>query len=428
MAGVRDPLPIGSQIGEFVVVRVLGAGGFGVTYEAHERRLDRKVAIKEYFPEDCAVRAEGGTVEASSSSREVTARFRDGRAKFLAEARTLARIDHPNVVKVITFLEANETAYIVMEFVSGTPLADQINAEGPFDEDRTFTTLMPLLDAVEAIHGVGLIHRDIKPDNILIKNPGIPVLIDFGTAKLQTTDRSKTLNPVLTPGYAPIEQYSATAEQGPWTDVYALAAVAYTCMTGLTPPDAFDRVPDDGLLPFDRDLRVRMSRSFADSLAWGLAPFAQDRPQSIGEWRDALLGRKVPRIRSNSRRSAQAQRPGANPGGNSGHSSARPAIVTPGARADAAKGRIGLYAFIASGAIAAALAATFLPSDVVNQASQFIAAQFVQLSPAEIVEDDNDFQTAQAIGVSEAFLVYLKRHPYGRHRHEAKQAAQNPQS
>ena len=276
-------LPPGCRIAEYEIVRVLGAGGFGITYLAFDHQLDGPVALKEYFPTDAATRVDGATVEASSASREV---FAWGFDRFMAEARAIHRFRHPNVVRAHRYLEANGTAYIVMEYVEGESLKAILDRRGRLPADEWRPWLEALVDGLAHVHGHGYLHRDIKPANIVVRaEDGEPVLIDFGSARVQHRDRTHTQ--VLTAGYAPIEQYSTGATQGPPADIYALAAVSYRVLTGGAAPSAPDRVLSDDYEPL-ADRVLDADAGWLAALDRGLAVRPEDRPPDVNAWSTAL--------------------------------------------------------------------------------------------------------------------------------------------
>ena len=232
--GGDGALPAGALCGEFEVVRVLGVGGFGVTYLARDTKLRRPVAVKEYFPGAWAARREAGAVGPRSSGH--AADYRWGLARFLEEARMLARFDHRHIVRVHQVFEARGTAYLVTDYVEGRSMAAEMEAEVALPEARVRALLGAVADGLAEVHGAGLLHRDVKPSNVMLRADGMPVLIDFGAARQAFGRHSGSVAAVLTPGYAPIEQYvtegGAADRQGPWTDVYALGAVAYAALSG----------------------------------------------------------------------------------------------------------------------------------------------------------------------------------------------------
>jgi len=279
-------LATGRTIGRYEVVSVLGQGGFGITYRARDAQLGREVAIKEYLPLALAVRQDGITVLPRSTTAAQD--FAWGRDRFVAEGRTLASLQNaPGIVRVFDFLEANGTAYIVMQLVQGETLENRMKSAGnmgPADIDRI---LWPLLDGLEQVHNAGFLHRDIKPANILLDAAGNPTLIDFGASRAAMADRSTALTAVFTPGYAAGEQMTS-AKQGPWTDIYGLSATLYHAITGRVPPSAFDRMLDDAYEPLGRMTLPGFARGLLAGLDAGLAVRASDRPQTVAGWRPIL--------------------------------------------------------------------------------------------------------------------------------------------
>ena len=232
----KQALPSGFDLEAFRLLEVLGVGGFGVTYLAHDPKLDRRVAIKEYLPNEFAVR-EGTTVlPKSRSDRED---FAWGLARFLDEARTLARFRHPNLVRVVEYFEANRTAYIVMDYEDGEPLDRLLDRHGALLEAQLKRVLLPVVEGLEQVHAAGYLHRDIKPSNVFVRRADeSPVLLDFGAARQALGRKSKSLTAVASAGYSPPEQYESEGEQGSWTDVYALSALCYRAITGDVPIEA----------------------------------------------------------------------------------------------------------------------------------------------------------------------------------------------
>jgi len=231
----------GTALSDYRIERVLGVGGFGITYLARDNQLRKAYAIKEYLPNEFALRSGGSTVLPKSSSDKVD--FDWGMARFLDEARTLATFDHPNLNAVHRFFEANGTAYMVLVYEKGETLAQRLKRTKTLPESDLRILLNALLSGLGVIHQGGFVHRDIKPSNIIIREDGTPVLLDFGAARAAIGQRSKSITTILTPGYAPVEQYDQTAEDvGPWTDIYALGMVAYRCVTGFSDYQLMDAI------------------------------------------------------------------------------------------------------------------------------------------------------------------------------------------
>jgi len=279
----------GTQLHEYRIERVLGHGGFGITYLARDINLDKRVAIKEFLPNDIATRGAHNTVTVrSEESRDA---FRWGLENFIKEARVLGKFSHPSLIPIHRFFEANNTAYFVMEFAEGVTLASLLKHEGKLDEARLLGILRPILDGLEEVHAREVLHRDIKPDNIILRQGTAPVLIDFGAARQNLTSMTRSIMSVLTAGYAPIEQYATGGNQGPWTDLYAIGAVAYRAISGNKPTDAINRIRHDPLEPASRVGEGRYGKHVLAAIDWALAVEPEDRPASVAQFREALEGR-----------------------------------------------------------------------------------------------------------------------------------------
>jgi serine/threonine protein kinase len=280
-----NALPAGFALQEYRIEKVLGVGGFGLTYLALDGNLNLKVALKEFLPDDVAAR--GADHSIGPRSPDSAASFGWGKQRFLDESRTLASFRHPNIVRVMRFFEGNGTAYMVMEFVEGAALPDWIRTRRPLSEALATSLIAPLLDGLQVVHKSGYLHRDIKPGNIYMREDGTPVLIDFGSAR----QRASELTAIVSPGYAPFEQYQTQGNQGPWSDLYALGGVLYWLVTGQRPHEALARIRADtmpsALQTGDRNL---YRPAFLAAIDWALAPAEEQRPQSVAEWREALLG------------------------------------------------------------------------------------------------------------------------------------------
>ena len=284
-----NALPQGYRVLEYELVRVLGFGGFGMTYLGYDHHLDKAVAIKEYLPSEIAVRTSDNSVAPQASTFRED--FEWGLERFLDEARTLARFQHPNIVQVSRFFEAHGTAYIVMEYAEGETLAERLARQGTLSEAELLAMVLPLLDGLAAVHEANFLHRDIKPGNIILRDAdGSPVLLDFGSARQAIGAKSRSVTTVVTPGYAPIEQYSVRGNQGPWTDLYALGGVCYRALTSQVPDDATDRVRRDPLVPIGQVCGGRVSAATLGAIEWALQVDEEERPQSVAAWREALAG------------------------------------------------------------------------------------------------------------------------------------------
>lgn len=286
----RNALPVGARVLWYRIERVLGQGAFGITYLAHDDNLHRAVAIKEYLPGHLARREADLTIQPLTAQLE--AEYTTGLQRFLSEARTLARFEHPNIVRVHNVFEHNRTAYMVMQYEEGEGLDRVLRRIGRLDEAQLLSWLAGLLDGLEIIHAQGYVHRDIKPANVLIRASGEPVLLDFGSARHATPEEAKTLTNFVSPGYAPIEQYAGKSDQqGPWTDIYGLGATLYRAMSGQPPPDAVERShalaqqESDTYQPAELAFRADYSPGFVAAIDHALRFRIQDRPQSIAQWR-----------------------------------------------------------------------------------------------------------------------------------------------
>ena len=283
----RLALPQGTRIREFEFRRVLGHGGFGMTYLGWNVALDIPVAIKEYLPSDLATREQDLSVVPQAPRAALD--FQWGLERFLDEARILARLQHPNIVRVHHFFEAHSTAYIAMDYVEGEDLSAHLTRKGTLSEDELKSILYPLLSALEVVHQADFLHRDIKPGNIILRaEDGSPVLLDFGAARQAMGAKSRSVTSIVTPGYAPIEQYSSRGHQGAWTDIYALGGVCYRALTGQTPDDATDRMRDDPLIPVSQRCAGRVNGAFLSAIDAALAVNEGDRPQSVEAWQAAI--------------------------------------------------------------------------------------------------------------------------------------------
>ncbi len=296
--GHRYALPPGHCLGEYRIERYLGSGGFGITYAAIDENLGHRVAIKEYLPTDLAVRDADNSVVATSSEDEED--FQWGLDRFLDEARSLAQFDHPNIVRVQRFLRAHGTRYIVMEYVDGEPLSEMLKRSCTLTEAEIREHILPITDGLAHIHAGGVLHRDIKPGNIMIRYNGVPVLIDFGSAREAVSTKSRSVTSVLTEGYAPLEQYSTRAKQSPATDIYALGAVLYRCVTGETPMAATERVLEDrdGLIPVTEAAKGNYSAGLLTAIDAALRIRADQRPQDVGRFLDSVASDDIERRKS----------------------------------------------------------------------------------------------------------------------------------
>jgi formylglycine-generating enzyme required for sulfatase activity/serine/threonine protein kinase len=284
----------GHRLEEFEIQRVLGSGGFGITYLARDISLDREVVIKENLPPFAFRDTASSRVHPKTTTGEDADLFAWSLESFSREARTLAKFDHPGIVRVLRVFEANGTAYFVMPFVKGKTLGDMLAAGGSMSPGNIVPFTVAILEALDVLHADQVFHRDIKPDNILLTESGRPVLIDFGAARQMLSQRSHTV--VESPGYTPFEQLQSRGNVGPWSDLYALGATLHKAITGQSPPKANDRMPDDGYQPLSgrSDLVSRYGADFLSGIDRALSVRITDRWQSAGEWKAALRGEKLP--------------------------------------------------------------------------------------------------------------------------------------
>ena len=271
-------------IGRYVIQKVLGQGGFGITYLGIDKLYGNKVAIKEYYPQKIAMRKAQYEDVVTVTSIEEKNNYNKGKKRFLDEAQVMARFNkNEGIVKILDFFEANNTAYIVMEYLEGITLKQYLGKYGVIQFRNLIELMLPLLEALIEIHSQGLIHRDISPDNIMVQHNGKLKLMDFGAARDYTESGNKSLTVILKPGYAPPEQYQTHGVQGPWTDIYALCATIYKCLTGITPPDAIARVMDDKFKEPDQ-LDGKLSPDIKKILWKGMNIFPEERYQDIVEF------------------------------------------------------------------------------------------------------------------------------------------------
>ena len=326
-------LPLNTILaGKYLVGKVLGEGGFGITYMGYDLNMKARIAIKEYFPVELVSRdttrltspdgkavSGGGSDRVISLSGEKSKTYQQGLKKYVDEARNVSRFAGiPGIVSVKDFFYENDTAYIVMEYIEGISLKEYLRKKGgKVSEEEALAILRPVLEALEKVHAAGIVHRDISPDNIMLTfaekekaeqasasdttstpsaaavygNISAVKLIDFGAARMTSKNDQKSLTIILKHGYAPEEQYRSHGEQGPWTDVYALCAVLYRMLTGKVPEPAMDRLFSDGLKSLE-ELGVKVSSAISEAMMRGLAVKKEDRIQSVRELIDALYAGK----------------------------------------------------------------------------------------------------------------------------------------
>lgn len=280
--------------GQYIIESVLGQGGFGITYVAKDHKSGSKVAIKEFFPDTMATR-DGTSVMSFTGERAEG--FEYGKNCFLQEAKTLAQfIDNDNIVKIFTYFEENSTAYFVMEYVEGESFDEYIKKKGgKISYREACRLLLPVMDALAAVHDKGIVHRDVTPDNIFICNDGKVKLLDFGAARYSIGDKSKSLDVVLKHGFAPKEQYTRHGRQGAFTDVYSLGATFYYAITGKKLPDSIDRLEEDDMIP-PSNLGVDIPEDKEEVLFKAISVQPQDRFQNMRDFAAALKGEKSQEI------------------------------------------------------------------------------------------------------------------------------------
>ena len=277
-------------IGRYIIEGVLGQGGFGITYLGIDELHEKKVAIKEFFPQGIVTRniEYQDTVTVTFVGEKDN--YEKGKERFLKEARTMAKFSKDEgIVKALDFFEINNTAYIVMEYLEGITLKQYLRENQRIAPEDLIELLVPLIESLDEIHSQGMIHRDISPDNIMVLPDGRIKLMDFGAARDYTEFGEKSLSIVLKPGYAPPEQYQTHGIQGPWTDIYALCATMYKCITGENPPDAIDRLVDDHLKKIST-FGITVSPQIEEAIIKGMSVAAKDRYQNVGDFCEDLYG------------------------------------------------------------------------------------------------------------------------------------------
>lgn len=449
-------LPTGYRLQEYVIAKTIGTGGFGITYLGKDSNLDKNVAIKEYFPFSMAIRGLNYTVRPRTTIGADINQYQWGLDRFIDEARTLAQFEHKNLIRVIRYLEQNNTAYIIMEFASGKNLSDVIKENGPFDGPQLKNLILPLLDGLEIVHKEGVLHRDIKPENIIIRPDNSPVLIDFGAARQAIGAKSQQISAILTPGYAPYEQYSTQGKnQGPWTDIYALGAVAYSCLTGKTPVEASERNFEDCLIPAEKEGKGYAPLPLLKAIDWSMRVHFRDRPQDVAQWRAAIQGGDIaPPAPSTDgqtvvlnqdnpapQATASVRRKGLGMGsiiaillvvmvGAIGYSywqseNNSTSIKNASSEPKQAAPQEDVAALPKSQAAPAPQKNTRKPGkSTEQQRKQQPSSAKPEPTPAEkrkILAETQDFQTAQYINTSEAYEIFLRLHPKGKNSPAARQ-------
>jgi serine/threonine protein kinase len=294
----NQPLPDGYQLQNYCISGVLSCGGFSIVYLAYDEN-DQPVAIKEYLPSQLALRNQGDALPSIAEDNVQT--FRYGMKCFFEEGRSLARLSHANVVRVLNFFRANETVYLVMRYERGRTLQEHIQARrGTIKENFIRHVFTRLLNGLREVHSHKLLHLDIKPANIYIRNEGTPVLIDFGAARQTLVEGGFKLSPMYTPGFAPPEQYKDRELLGPWSDIYAIGASMFACLAGAGPQAADRRMENDRYVSATRLWQNRYSRQLLETIDWCLELDHLKRPQSVLALQKVLRREKEPEVHSRS--------------------------------------------------------------------------------------------------------------------------------
>jgi serine/threonine protein kinase len=299
----KDALPVGHHLADYVIESVLGFGGFGVTYLARDNKLGAEVAIKEYLPQDISGRIEQTRVLPNPDAPNGIRDYQWGLKEFLREARNLVQFKHPNIVRVLRFMEANGTAYMVMEYEQGESLSHYLKHKPGrrLDEKELLRIFLPVLNGLGEVHKAGMLHLDIKPDNIYLRTDHTPMLIDFGSARQAISGGEHAQRITLTHGFAPIEQYPDKGKPGPWTDLYAIGASMYYCICARRPEVSINRYQTmlrhqaDPVTPAIKAGEGRYSRYLLECIDWALQIYPKDRPQSVQELQDGLMGKGSPK-------------------------------------------------------------------------------------------------------------------------------------
>mgnify|MGYP003384775882 CR=1 FL=1 len=312
--GTENCLAIGTRLADFEITGILGEGGFGIVYVAFDHSLQRTVAIKEYMPGTLAGRAADASVSVRAERHKAT--FEAGLKSFINEARLLAQFDHPSLVKVYRFWEQNKTAYMAMRYYDGKTLKDIVRSRPEMVTEAWLKFIFKqILEALDTLYKAKILHRDVSPDNIIVQKNGDAVLLDFGSARQIIGDMTQGLTVILKPGYAPVEQYAddASLRQGPWTDIYALAAVMYFAILKSPPPTSVARVVKDSLVLLQNGEHPGFSEKFLQAIDIGLAIQPEDRPQTMDEFRrmlgiSAFISQRNSRSAGSSSRNASVAR------------------------------------------------------------------------------------------------------------------------
>src|SRR6188508_3183768 len=288
-AQANQPLAEGTRLQNYRIVRMLAAGGFSFVYLARDEK-DKTVAIKEYLPSTLALRVNGAPQVAAQVPSRDLAMFRTGMKSFFEEARATARLEHPNIVRVRDIFRANETVYLVMRYERGRTLADHIRSRrGSLEELWVRNTFAQLLDGLREVHTRKLLHLDIKPANVYLRNDGTPLLIDFGAARQVLSAEGMNLPPTYTPGFAPPEMHLKRELLGPWSDIYSVGATMYACFAGAAPQPANARLDEDRWVPASKAFAGKYAPELLETVDWCLRLGHLQRPQSVLALQKVLL-------------------------------------------------------------------------------------------------------------------------------------------
>lgn len=418
-------LPVGSRVADFEIAGVIGEGGFGVVYLAFDHSLQRTVAIKEYMPAAFALRgADYGVMPRSARDSET---FTTGLKSFINEARLLAQFDHPALIKVYRFWEQNGTAYMAMRYYEGQTLKSVV-LENParVTQDWLKGLLKPMLEALDALYRVNILHRDISPDNIMIQDSGEAVLLDFGAARQIIGDMSRSLTVILKPGFAPIEQYAddASMNQGPWTDIYSLSAVVYLAIVKKPPPTSVARMIKDPIERLQDGDHPGFDKSFLAAIDEGLSVRPEDRPQSIEAFRRMLdLELVLPMPVEPLRSASPAKNPQTPKAGSSAKSGVLPKRIRPvhAALAAGVIGLVGIGAYFGSRGVTKSPEVSITANQAVPPAAPMPAPAAEVSAPVlppeqildeetvawELLQNNNDAKAGDVAG-------FLEKYPSGK--------------
>jgi serine/threonine protein kinase len=291
----NQPLPEGFQLENYRILRVIASGGFSFVYLAHDEN-EAPVALKEYLPASLALRTEANPAPVVPEDKLPL--FRYGMKCFFEEGKALAGLQHPNVVRVLNFFRANGTVYMAMRYERGRTLQEHIRKHsGALKEDWIRGTFSTLLNGLREVHSTKLLHLDIKPGNIYLRNDGAPLLIDFGAARQTLSAEGASLPPMYTPGFSSPEHHAGREKLGPWSDIYSVGASMYACLAAEPPPTAAERRERDRMAPARKSWAGKYSAELLDTIDWCLLLDHMQRPQSVLALQKVLNGEKLPEVR-----------------------------------------------------------------------------------------------------------------------------------